>query len=100
MRTNRMIAACVVVAPFQYGCAPPGSFDKAYTVVGRNSGVTISEEECLPVDTSVWVIVEGKGECVRYFTSGVGSDNKLVHVWFHGDKMRVSEARYNSMTPW
>lgn len=66
---------------------------------GRNFGVEIVQNKCLPTNTSVWVIVDDKGECVRFYASGVKPNNELVHVWFHGDRMRMSEARYNSMTP-
>ena len=39
-------------------------------------------------DTAVWVKVEGRGDCIRYFHAGLVATNDLVHVWFHGDRLR------------
>lgn len=70
-----------------------------FTVEGRDAGYAIRRDQCRWADTSVWVVIEGKGDCIRYFSAGVGPSNALAHVWFHGDRMRQKKSRYNRMTP-
>ncbi len=69
------------------GCAaghdPVDTFDPDVLV----RGATMSREECRDPATSVWVTVEGRGECIRYFHAGLAAPNPLVHVWFHGDRL-------------
>ena len=56
----------------------------------------MTQEACNWPDTSIWVEVDGKGECIRYFHAGLEADafqegldsgERLVHVWFHRDKL-------------
>jgi len=54
---------------------------------GLKSGSIMSEDMCHFAETSVWVVVSGKGECVRYFHAGLKDINPMVHVWFHGDRL-------------
>ena len=57
---------------------------------GLLNGSIMTQEACNHPNTSVWVSVAGKGECIRYFHSGLDRSNEIVHVWLHGDRMRHS----------
>ena len=47
----------------------------------------MTQEACNHPNTSVWVSVAGKGECIRYFHNRLDRSNDIVHVWLHGDRM-------------
>ena len=56
---------------------------------GIASGARMTAGECgRHGDTAVWVEVRGRGDCIRYFHAGLRETNDLVHVWFHGDRLR------------
>jgi hypothetical protein len=61
-----------------------------FTVDGLLNGSEMNETECLPRSNSLWLLVDGKGECIRYFHAGLdeAGENKLVHVWLHGDRLK------------
>jgi pimeloyl-ACP methyl ester carboxylesterase len=53
------------------------------------SGATMSERECSALAETLWLVVDGRGDCVRYYSSGLKSgENKTIFVWFHGDLMQ------------
>lgn len=55
---------------------------------GVLSGSVTTEAHCAATpDSAVWVLVEGRGECVRYFAAGLEKANRIAHFWFHGDRM-------------
>src|SRR5271170_747086 len=59
-------------------------FDAAQALNGSFS----SPEQCARVPTSLWVEVNGKGDCIRYYTHGLsGGENPTVLVYFSGDVM-------------
>jgi hypothetical protein len=47
----------------------------------------MTEAQCHWPDTSVWIVDEGRGECIRYFAHGLESRNEVVVVGFHADKL-------------
>ncbi len=59
-----------------------------FTRSGVMSGSTMTEEACVWPDSSVWVVVDGQGECIRYFAAGVEESNGLAVVFFHGDRLK------------
>lgn len=60
-----------------------------FTPEGILSGSEMTEAACRRHDdTAVWVDVEGRGECLRYFHHGLKATSAMVHVWFHGDMMK------------
>ena len=61
-----------------------------FTDAGVVSGSVMTEQTCTFPGSSIWVMVDGQGECVRYFAAGLESATPLVHVWFHGDRMMQS----------
>ena len=47
-----------------------------------------SPEHCARVPDSLWVEVNGKGDCIRYYAHGLsGSENATALVYFSGDVM-------------
>ena len=59
-----------------------------FTKAGLLSGSTMTQDTCSETDTSLWITVSGKEECIRYFHSGLQTQNDIVHVWLHGDRIR------------
>jgi predicted esterase len=49
------------------------------------SGATMSERECATITESVWVMVSDRGDCIRFFSSGLRTKNEKAIVYFHGD---------------
>ncbi len=49
------------------------------------NGVNISEAECKSIVTALWVRVEGRGYCVRYWMSTAGGKSDEAMVYIHGD---------------
>ena len=71
---------------FLLSCVATENTD-TFKVSGMLYGSVMTQEACNYPDTSVWVSVDGKGECIRYFHSGLKRENDVVHVWLHGDRM-------------
>lgn len=68
------------------GCANIKNVD-TFEPAGLIRGSIMSEDMCHFAETSVWVVVSGKGECIRYFHAGLKDKNPMVHIWFHGDRL-------------
>ena len=54
------------------------------------NGSVMTQKDCDYPNTSIWISVDGKGECIRYFHSGLERSNAVVHVWLHGDRITHS----------
>ena len=46
--------------------------DAAFSAAELLAGKTISETECKTVRPAVWVVVQSRGECIRYYHSAAG----------------------------
>jgi hypothetical protein len=47
---------------------------------------TSTESQCKALDTAVWVVADGKGDCIRFFAANLRPQaNAKVLVFFHGD---------------
>ena len=70
--------------------ASDGGFGGAFSIDDLLKGSIATQAECVPESNSLWIVVDGKGECVRYFQAGLerSGENRLVHVWLHGDRLR------------
>jgi hypothetical protein len=84
----KIIKSSIVAGIFSVlsGCVSLQGVD-TFTSKGVLSGSQYTEELCDFQDSSVWVVVDGNGECVRYFQSGLESSNPIALVHFHGDRM-------------
>lgn len=58
-----------------------------FTGAGVLNGSSDTKSGCNFSDTSVWVVVEDKGECIRYFHSGLAAANDVVVIYLHGDRV-------------
>ena len=67
---------------------------------GVRGGLTMTEADCRWPGTSVWVVVAGRGECMRYFHAGLGESNPHAHLFIHGDtraaNYQTSESKIQS----
>jgi len=70
-----------------FGCASTPKDADTFSESGVVSGSDMSQSACKWPDTSVWVVVGDKGECIRYFQAGMERQNEIVHVFFHGDRL-------------
>jgi hypothetical protein len=58
------------------------------------TGATVSEQECSAIEEAVWVMVDGRGDCIRYYAGGLKKGkNPRVFVWFHGDRVQRQHAK-------
>jgi dienelactone hydrolase len=48
-------------------------------------GVAIDERQCKSLATALWVRVDGRGFCVRYWMSTAGGSKDEAMLYFHGD---------------
>lgn len=81
---------CLVFYVLLFLAAPSPSHADTFSPAGVVSGDVMAEAECRWPDTSVWVVVGGRGECIRYFHAGLADSNPVVHVWLHGDRLSRS----------
>ncbi|WP_339713372.1 hypothetical protein [uncultured Sneathiella sp.] len=65
-------------------CATQENAD-TFSNSGVLTGSIMKKADCKWPDTSVWVVYDGKGECIRYFHGNLEPSNKIAHIWFHGD---------------
>ncbi len=56
-------------------------------------GVTVSEAKCKALATAIWIQVDGRGFCVRYFMSAAGGENDAALVFLNGDIGHVEKGR-------
>lgn len=77
------VATAAALAACQTG--PEGA--DTFTVGGVLAGSIMTREMCKSPESSVYVTVEGRGECIRYFAGGLASDNPIAVVNFHGDRL-------------
>jgi len=85
---NRYILAMFLIVSI-VGCSTALINADTFSYDGLKRGSTMSQNDCQFPDTSVWVFVDGEGECIRYFHAGLKQSNPIVHVWFHGDRLKT-----------
>jgi dienelactone hydrolase len=81
-------ATDAIVAKFENKkpTSPPDAAEPPmYTDGAVLRGVTVSEAQCRQLALAVWVKVDGRGFCVRYFMSTAGGNKDAALVFFNGD---------------
>jgi len=53
-------------------------------------GSESSADQCASLPFAVWVIVDGKGDCIRYYAGGLKAGNPDMLIFFHGDRMALN----------
>lgn len=48
--------------------------------------------QCEALDNSVWIEVDGKGDCLRYWSSGMTKDTPCAVFYLHGDRLWLGKA--------
>lgn len=57
-------------------------------------GMRMSKAECDTLPDSLWISVEGQGDCIRTYNAGLKPyGNAKAFVWFHGDILTRRHAR-------
>lgn len=65
-----------------------GSGVEEFPVEGVANGVPPpTKNRCLALDNSVWVEVDGRGDCLRYWSSGLTKETPCVVFYIHGDRL-------------
>jgi len=54
---------------------------------GLLSGSRSTKKLCSIAGSSVWVTIDSKGECIRYFIAGIKDESRNTIVYFHGDQV-------------
>lgn len=63
------------------------------------SGATMTEQECNGVPETVWAVITGKGDCIRYYSAGLKEErNETVIIYFHGDRLERHHGRDYALT--
>ena len=86
----RIAAVGLGLALLLPGCVTTKNAD-TFTESGMLYGSVMTKEACdrKDADTALWLVVDGRGECIRYFHAGLEEGgNELVHVALHGDRMK------------
>lgn len=55
------------------------------------AGIRPDPVRCAAYKTAVWVVVDGRPECVRYFLAGENAGSTEALVWMHGDFARMEK---------
>lgn len=80
---------CWLMIPlFISGCVTTTENADTFKSSSVLAGSVMTVVACQPLDTSIWVTVDGRGECVRYFHAGLKNNNEAVLAYFHGDRTR------------
>jgi hypothetical protein len=54
----------------------------------------MSKRDCSVFPEAVWVVVDGRGDCIRFYSNGLEKGpNRSVFVWFHGDRVQRRHAK-------
>jgi hypothetical protein len=56
-------------------------------------GITIAQSQCTAMPQAVWIHVEGRDFCVRYYISTAGGEGKRPVVFLQGDKLGPLELK-------
>lgn len=84
----RAIIAFVAVLASSACITPDKSELVPFSAAGALHGIEMTRTACNETKDAVWVIVQNKGDCIRYYKIGVFPDhNKTVYVWFDPDYM-------------
>lgn len=63
--------------------------EEPFDIYEALNGSFSSAEQCAKVPNGLWIEVDGRGDCIRYYASGLdgGGGNPKVLVYFGGDAM-------------
>ncbi|MGX9148282.1 alpha/beta hydrolase family protein [Mesorhizobium sp. 128a] len=62
--------------------------DEIFSVDGVAQGVpACTEAECLAYGNSLWVEVDGTGDCIRHWSSGLSDQTPVAVFYIHGDRL-------------
>ncbi|MCB2101724.1 MAG: hypothetical protein KDE22_12685 [Rhodobacterales bacterium] len=70
------LGACQTTAPLNAD---------TFTKDGFMSGTEMTQDYCESLSDSIWVVVEGEGDCVRYYAGGLEDENDIAVANFYGD---------------
>ena len=66
--------------------------------IALNGSVSTQELCAEHNDSAVWVVVEGRGDCIRYFAHNIQDKNDVAAIWLSGDviQSRINKAGRNT----
>lgn len=89
------------IGPARAQAAAPGTTSgfstETFSAADLLTGTRLSEAACAALPTAVWVIVAGRGECIRYYHSTAGGSGSEALVYFSPDV--VSSNGRGEITP-
>ncbi|MBC8641655.1 hypothetical protein IAG25_33050 [Caballeronia sp. EK] len=67
-------------------------YDEIFAVTSVVEGVpTCTEAECRARGNGIWVEVDGSGDCIRYWSSGLTDETPMAVFYIHGDRLWFGE---------
>src|SRR5882757_7309553 len=70
--------------------------NEVFSVEDLITGTTSTKERCAATDSALWIEVEGRGDCVRYYAAGLKDRNVTAIIYFHGARLFGSADPYRA----
>jgi dienelactone hydrolase len=86
-RSLQASASAILAAASILGPARDARAEEAFPLSEVVHGSTATEESCRALPAAAWVVVDGRGDCIRYFPSGAQRSNPVAAVFLHGDRL-------------
>lgn len=72
--------------------------NEVFSVEYLINGTTSTKERCAATDSALWIEVEGRGDCIRYYAAGLKDRNATAIIYFHGGRLFGSADPYRAGT--
>ena len=89
-------AAAQTAAPVEGPAFETDAFSAAEVVAGKR----MAEPQCAVLAGAVWVTVDGRGECIRYYHSNAGGGGREAVVLLSTDVVSTNGRREVAPLPW
>jgi hypothetical protein len=97
-KDRRLSLAAIVVAAAALSCAIPARAD-IVPLADQLRGITIPKEQCSALPRAVFVTVEGRDFCIRYYLSAAGGPGNDPVVFLQGDRLGRLNGRTGEFNP-
>jgi predicted esterase len=61
--------------------------NEVFSVEDLISGTSSTKERCASTESALWIEVEGRGDCIRYYAGGLKDRNNAAIIYFHGARL-------------
>jgi pimeloyl-ACP methyl ester carboxylesterase len=93
-RRNAVVAAALFLVPVSGPAVAKEPVRSTLDPELVKTGAVMTKAGCDAVPESLWITVEGKGDCILTYSAGLKPDgNSKAFLWFHGDRLTRRHAR-------